>query len=251
MNNTSLPLAITGQIALATRNGATLGHNLPLQPLMGMKFWVQTGSHWCIGTNYSIARVNSRSFYIRSEGTTRSRLLAEWQCWLLERMAEGIVFCDGDRLVSPLHGQAVVLPKRPSPPRAGVPAVRPPPLSSSPVSSSSQPMNTESTMSDADFTVELKARDLRFLRAAREVLQNYEIKRRSKRGKAGDVVVDVSTKGRAYEVTFRKDWSAPPACSCPDSQKGGSNRSAGFCKHTIASALKWDDLRCQLLDLLI
>jgi len=106
-------------------------------------------------------------------------------------------------------------------------------------------------MSDVDFTVDLKARDLRFLRAAREVLQKYEIKRRPKRRSSGEIIVDVSTKGRAYEVTFREDWSAPPACSCPDARNGGARRSGGFCKHTIASALKWKDLRCQLLDLLL
>lgn len=205
-------------------------HNLPARHRVGMKFWVQTGTHWCMGVHYTIFRVTSRSFYIRSQGRTATRLLVEWQAWLLERLAEGIVDCDGVRLVSPLHGSGVA--PTPSGARAGA---NPPPV----------------VATGEDFTVNPKARDQRFLRAARDVLREASLERRSSEPTSEDIVVDVRRGRRAYVVRFRRDWSVPPRCTCPDATRGGARQAAGFCKHTIAVALRWADLRCQLLDLLL
>jgi hypothetical protein len=107
-------------------------------------------------------------------------------------------------------------------------------------------------MYQAAIEISLKARDQRFLRGARDVLKNYELRRkRPLKSAPGLVRVEVSKRGSSYVVEFQSDWSAPPKCSCPDATQGGPARAAGFCKHTIAAALKWSDLRCQLLDLLL
>ena len=107
-------------------------------------------------------------------------------------------------------------------------------------------------MSEPAIEISLRARDQRFLRGARDVLKNYKLSRKRPRKAApGLAQIEVSKGTRTYVVDFQLDWSAPPRCSCPDSTQAGRNRANGFCKHTIAAALKWDDLRCQLLDLLI
>ena len=107
-------------------------------------------------------------------------------------------------------------------------------------------------MATCEFTVELGARDRRFLRAASEVLKTYTLDREAPDPDDPEAcVVRVCGKRRSYTLTFRTDWSSPPSCSCPDARQGGADKAGGFCKHAIAAALQWDDLRCQLLDLLI
>ena len=107
-------------------------------------------------------------------------------------------------------------------------------------------------MSQPVIEISLRARDQRFLRGARDVLKNYDLTRtRRRKGAPGVAEIEVSRGRRKYLVEFQLDWSKPPQCSCPDATQGGPHRAGGFCKHTIASALKWDDLRCQLLDLLL
>ncbi len=231
-------------------------NNLPAHPVQGQQFWVQTGSHYCLGVGYSVGQVNSRSFTIRSEGKVTRHRLFEWPNWLHERMNEGIVCLAGRRLHSPLH-------PLPSPgPLPTTSSVRTGGLgspNSSAASSSTAPKTNstskESTVSQPAIEISLRARDQRFLRGARDVLKNYELRRkRPLKSTPGLVRVEVSKAGRggrSYVVEFQSDWSAAPKCSCPDATQGGPARAAGFCKHTIAAALKWSDLRCQLLDLLL
>jgi hypothetical protein len=101
--------------------------------------------------------------------------------------------------------------------------------------------------------IDIQARDLRFLRAAETVLKKYELTRSDDTSGDNPVCTVAITGGRtAYEVKFHTDWSRRPTCSCPDMKRsGGASSAGGFCKHAIASALKWEDLRCQLLDALI
>ena len=49
---------------------------LPAKPRKGMQLWVQTGSHWCVGTSYTVSEVNSRSFYVTTGGARRRHLSA-------------------------------------------------------------------------------------------------------------------------------------------------------------------------------
>jgi len=101
--------------------------------------------------------------------------------------------------------------------------------------------------------IDIQARDLRFLRAAETVLKKYDLARTDDTSGKSPVCTVAITGGRTtYEVKFHTDWSRRPTCSCPDMKRsGGASSAGGFCKHAIASALKWEDLRCQLLDALI
>ncbi len=93
--------------------------------------------------------------------------------------------------------------------------------------------------------IDLAARDARLVRGAREVLKTYRLERTD-----GNGVTEVAvSRGRsAWTVRLRPDWSVPPVCSCPDAIHG-HNR--GVCKHVVACCLRFDDLRCQLLDVLV
>ena len=108
----------------------------PKAPIRGMTFWLQTGTHWAMGVNHTIRQVNSRSFYVASAGRVTRRLLCEWDQWLAERFAEGILH---------LNFQPIT----PFPTLTPEPTTMP------------------------DLTIDLHARDQRFLRAASEVLKRY------------------------------------------------------------------------------
>ncbi|MGB0640748.1 MAG: SWIM zinc finger family protein [Myxococcota bacterium] len=101
--------------------------------------------------------------------------------------------------------------------------------------------------------IDIHARDLRFLRAAETVLKKYELTRIDDTSGDKPLCSVAITGGRtSYVVKFHTDWSKRPTCSCPDMKRsGGASSAGGFCKHAIAAALKWEDLRCQLLDALI
>ena len=99
-----------------------------------------------------------------------------------------------------------------------------------------------------DVTLDLHARDQRFLRAAEDVLKRYTITGEPNPG--GRTEFRVTGGSRAYTVIIEGDWSALPACDCPDAQQ---NRevTGGFCKHVIATLLSHDALRHQLLDVIL
>lgn len=184
----------------------------PPKPVRGQKFWVQTGTHWSIGVSYSVSQVNGRSFYVSSHGRVARRLLCEWHQWLDERFAEGKPF---------LFFQ---------------PLIRPPGL----FDPGAKPMT--------DVTIDLHARDQRFLRAAEDVLKNYTITRTD--GPDGQATFRITGGTRAYTVIIEGDWSQLPQCDCPDAQQNRT-RTGGFCKHVIATLLSNDALRYQLLDVIL
>jgi len=103
-------------------------------------------------------------------------------------------------------------------------------------------------MSKAEVTIDVQARDQRFLRAAQEVLDHYRIER----GGTVDGVAHFELHGgsQPYTVRVHADWSAPPVCSCPDATHR-ADVTGGFCKHVIAVLLKHEDLRYQLLDVML
>jgi uncharacterized Zn finger protein len=99
-------------------------------------------------------------------------------------------------------------------------------------------------------TIDLAARDARFLRAAADVLKKYKITRRAAL-EEGRAVFDVSGGQQPYVVTVHPEWAADPACTCPDAAKRAKIFSGGYCKHIMAVLLSNDDLRGQLLEVFL
>ncbi len=103
----------------------------------------------------------------------------------------------------------------------------------------------------ATVTVELKARDQRFLRAAGDVLKRYRLNRNDTDTPDTPVRVDIQGGTQNYTVTLHPEWKTPPACTCPDAQRLAKMRNAGYCKHIIAVLLREKDLQYQLLEILL
>lgn len=95
-------------------------------------------------------------------------------------------------------------------------------------------------------------RATRLSRGARDVLKHYALTRAQAPASDRTLVRVGVTKSRKtrYVVILRSDWSAPPSCDCPDHEQR-SRELRGFCKHVVAVCLTYEDLRCQLLDLLL
>ena len=185
----------------------------PPAPQRGMKFWVQWGSHGCLGTNHSITRVNGRSFYVATDGRCERYLRVEWAQWLMGRFSEGAIFLEGHPLIPP------------------------PELAKG-----------EEEMSTAQIQIDLVARDNRFFRAANKVLGTYDIQRCEEDGAACFVLSGGSDD---YRVEVSQTWAHPPRCTCPDARFGAAEECAGYCKHVIAVLLSSEDLRYQLLEILL
>lgn len=99
--------------------------------------------------------------------------------------------------------------------------------------------------------VTLQARDARFLRAAQEVLKNYNILGTGKPGRDGLLEFEVTGGSAPYLVKAHPGWEQPPTCTCPDAERRAREHNAGYCKHIIAVLLGEDALRCQLLELFL
>jgi uncharacterized Zn finger protein len=98
--------------------------------------------------------------------------------------------------------------------------------------------------------VSVRARNLRWERAAATVLAQYEIDEREV--EEGWRVFSITGGSQPYEVRVHGSWADAPRCSCPDASNGyGQMHNAGYCKHIIAVLLKHDDLQYQLLELFL
>ena len=100
-------------------------------------------------------------------------------------------------------------------------------------------------------TVGLRARDLRFLRAATEVLKRYRF--HCVEGSAPDEPIRIDVRGgrEDYVVTVHPRWRASPTCTCPDASRLAKEQNAGYCKHIIAVLLREKELQYQLLAILL
>jgi hypothetical protein len=72
----------------------------PSKPQKGDGYFVQTGSQF-FGENFTITRVNRRSFYYYHAGQTVRRLVVEWEQWVDELFEIGFVFFDGTSVLPP------------------------------------------------------------------------------------------------------------------------------------------------------
>ena len=89
-------------------------------------------------------------------------------------------------------------------------------------------------------------RDIRILRAAREVLAHYDFHPLSTEGPLRRIEVRGGT--APWVVTVHDTWGEEPRCTCPDAARHGGR---GYCKHIIALLLRDDVVRCQLLELFL
>lgn len=197
----------------------------PTSPVKGMAFWIETGTHWSMGVNYRVSQVNSRSFYVFSEGSTQRYKLDEWWPWLTNRFGEGKISLDGRPMDPPLAAGF-----RKFRPAIGQPA--------------SQAPNPKKSAGD------LALRDARVWRAVHEVLRDYTIVYNRPR-KSGPFKVNVSSKANTYTVIVDPTWKQTASCSCPDANRFRQEGSSMLCKHSIAVLLGENFLRGQLLDLLL
>lgn len=73
----------------------------PEAPRQGMRFWVQTGTHWSLGVGHTIGRVTGESFNVACRGARTRHPRSEWATWLATRSAEGQLTLDGNPVVPP------------------------------------------------------------------------------------------------------------------------------------------------------
>lgn len=208
---------------MAARNGTDRWHlppvDAPEEPVKGLRVWVQTGDHWALGENYSVSRVNSRSFYVSHDGTKQRHDLDRWSSWLAERDAEGFVVLDGHPMRPPLVAALA----------AGLPRLS--------TQAEGEPMRKD-------------LRDARLLRAVRDVLRGYAFVDEGPTPE-GLQAWRVTRGPSSYRVEVDPAWERPPRCTCPDAARVEDDSGATFCKHTVAVLLTRAEHHHQLIDLLL
>ncbi len=100
---------------------------------------------------------------------------------------------------------------------------------------------------DNSTSINIKARDDRFFRAAESVLQTYKIIRREQL-EDGLVIFDIIGGSRDYVVKLHPEWRQNPQCSCPDAFQRAKDSTRGYCKHIIGTLLANPEFHCQLLE---
>ena len=88
-------------------NGMTRLVALPRAPVQGMTIHVQDPQFGGqlksrgMAEDFVVTRVNSRSFYVRTDGVVERYQRSDWDDWLRERFAAGVVFLDGNPVRPP------------------------------------------------------------------------------------------------------------------------------------------------------
>jgi hypothetical protein len=220
------------------------GRLLPATPVRGLRVEVHLGRRGGLFDRWRVTAASRTGFTAVLRHARERHAAADWGAWLDARCAEGTVSvhlpgcplcwcsgCDGSGVGRP--GSAV--------------ASGPPTPSSPSVVRSALPAAFPLAGGDPMASMNVAARDVRVLRAARDVLTKYRITRRSVAGADPNLrVFNVEGGGAPYIVSVDVDWQQAPTCTCPDHRRSG-----GFCKHAIGVLLKDDELRCQLLELFL
>jgi hypothetical protein len=222
------------------------GRLLAAAPIRGLCVEVHLGGHGAQFDRWRVAACSSRRFVVRDAGRSEVHPASAWGDWLDARAAEGPLtahlpgcvrsWCRGcdtagvGRPGLPLASPARAPGARPSPAAPAPAPARPSPGAPVPVT-------------------DLGARDVRVLRAARDVLASYTFHPLPPTGPADHRVrVEVRGGGRPYEVAVDPAWGDDPRCTCADHARAANG---GFCKHVIGVLLRDDALRCQLLELFL
>lgn len=226
------------------------GNLLPAVPIRGLRLDAYWGDHVACFTRWRVSASSAAGFTVESAGRLEQHPASAWVDWLDARVAEGRVWahlpgcqiswcrgCDTSgvgrpELPTPVPGSLGRAPTNHAPP------VRSPsPRAFSPVNGAHMtPTN-------------VAGRDARVLRAAQDVLKKYTFTPSD----ASDLPASrrrytVTGGDRPYVVVVDVEWSADPACTCPDHLRKSNG---AFCKHVIGALLRDDALRCQLLELFL
>ncbi|HOT27187.1 MAG TPA: SWIM zinc finger domain-containing protein [Candidatus Ozemobacteraceae bacterium] len=105
-------------------------------------------------------------------------------------------------------------------------------------------------MADQTHEIDLYSREVRVIRAARDVLAKYAYGQ-PVAGPDGRLTFRVTGGTKPYEVTIDPAWLLQPACTCPDAENRAKTHTGGFCKHIIALMIKDARFQAQLLDLFL
>ena len=167
-------------------------------------------AHWAAWQRWRVSRVNSRSFYVTSNGQQERFLLVEWDSWLMSLARTGRLMIDGHPVQVPDGG-----------PFGG-----------------HSPTGGSTGGSDP----------VALLRLGRVLKRRTELVREPDPSDSGQVVIRPEGPRPRWQIVLRLDWTEPPACSCHTSEHPPRH---GLCEHAVAACLSWDDLRCQLVDLLL
>jgi predicted nucleic acid-binding Zn finger protein len=97
---------------------------------------------------------------------------------------------------------------------------------------------------------DLEGADSRVLKSAREVLRRGHFVRHSPDSESR-VRFSIVERGGTSTVTADPAWTRPPVCDCYDHRTNARFRSGEWCRHIVAVLAKEEDLRCQLIDLLL
>lgn len=97
---------------------------------------------------------------------------------------------------------------------------------------------------------DIEAADTRILRAARETLRRGRFVPQEP-GEDGCVRIAVVERGGTSYVVADPAWIKTPTCTCYDHQMNARLGMAPWCRHIVAVLAKEEDLRCQLIDMLL
>ena len=188
----------------------------PEGPRKGDHWFVQTATRY-FGENFTVTRVNGRSFYVywsgmeTNSGKTLRRLVVEWEQWIDELFEMGFVYFNG----------TPVLPPARLIPRGKLVAI------------------------DDDRQRRIDEAML----GARRLLEGECVGEPVHHGKEHRFMVVPNT-GQVASVTVPEDERKDIVCSCADHEAG--NRDSGVpCMHIFAVLISRDELKYRILEFLL
>ena len=96
----------------------------------------------------------------------------------------------------------------------------------------------------------IEAVDSKLFDQARETLKRAQFVTRAGDG-GGTVEVTVIERSGTWTVTADREWVLEPTCTCHDFWARARWGYGPWCRHVVAVLVRQEELRCQLLDLLM
>jgi predicted nucleic acid-binding Zn finger protein len=98
--------------------------------------------------------------------------------------------------------------------------------------------------------LDIEAADTRILRAARETLRRGRFVPQDP-AEGGSRRIAVIERGGTSYVSVDPAWVRSPTCTCYDHQMNARLGMQPWCRHIVAVLAKEEELRCQLIDMLL